>query len=127
MGRALLPGLPRSLRLSASAAILLSATLPASAATTETICRIRTVPGDGFLTIQAVARSETPLQGRYRLLLDKNSESGRSRNVQSGPFALTPGQDEILSSVTLDGSAKGHVAAELTLEWSQGRSSCQFP
>ena len=125
--RARIPG-PRQLPwLTAFAAILFSATPPASAADSNTVCRIRTIPGDGFLTIQAVARSDAPLQGRYLLLLDKNSETGRSRNVQSGQFALPPGQEEILSTVTLDESAKGHMAAELTLDWSQGRTSCHSP
>jgi len=111
----------------ASATILLGAALPASAASQGVTCWIRTTPSAGLLTIQAMARSDTHLQGRYSFLLDKNSDTGSSRNVQGGPFALSGGQDEVLTTTTLEGSAQGHFTAELTLDWSQGRTSCRSP
>lgn len=113
--------------MTASATILLGATLPASAASQGVKCWIRTTPSADLLTIQAMARSDTPLQGRYSFLLDKNSEAGSSRNVQGGQFGLSGGQDEVLTTVTLEGSAQGHFTAELTLDWSQGRTSCRSP
>ncbi|GJD35127.1 curli-like amyloid fiber formation chaperone CsgH [Methylobacterium aerolatum] len=121
------PGSFLSSLLTAGVLILSSATPPASAASPGVSCRIRSTPGDGLLTVQAVAHSDTPLRGRYVFLLDKDSEAGSSRNVQSGQFALSGGQDDVVSAVSLEKSAEGHVKAELTLDWTQGRTSCRFP
>ncbi|GLS43633.1 curli-like amyloid fiber formation chaperone CsgH [Methylobacterium brachythecii] len=90
-------------------------------------CQIRSDSAAGLLRLQAVARSDADLQGRYRLFVLKRSETGTSQNVQSGDFSLTSGTETTLSSLALDGSARGHYEAKLILEWDQGSTSCQSP
>jgi hypothetical protein len=113
--------------LSGFAAALAATILPATPSAAAVTCRIQAEPVAGYLRLQALARSDEDLQGRYLFSLNKHSATGTSRNVQSGSFALRPGQDEVLSTVTLDGSAEGHYAANLALEWDQGSTSCHSP
>ncbi|HEU4660659.1 MAG TPA: curli-like amyloid fiber formation chaperone CsgH [Pseudolabrys sp.] len=90
-------------------------------------CQIRAEPANGYLRLQAIARSNEQVSGRYRLLVSKNSASGSSQNVQSGSFNLTSGRERVLSTVVLDGSAIGHYHAQLSLDSDQGRVSCSSP
>lgn len=90
-------------------------------------CQIRAEPENGYLRLQAIARSNEQVSGRYRLLVSKNSASGSSQNVQSGSFDLISGRERVLSTVVLDGSAIGHYHAQLSLDSDQGRVSCSSP
>lgn len=90
-------------------------------------CHIRSDSSSGLLRLQAVARSESDLQVRYRLFVLKRSQTGTSQNVQSGDFSLISGTETTLANLALDGSARGHYEAKLILEWDQGSTSCQSP
>jgi hypothetical protein len=93
--------------------------------TTE--CFIRAEPVSGLLRLEAVARSNEALRGRYSLSVLKRSASGTSSNSQSGSFSLSPGRDGILTTLMLEGSAQGHYQAKLTVTWDQGSVSCVSP
>jgi hypothetical protein len=90
-------------------------------------CAIRAEPGADSLRIDAVARSMTAANGRYRLLIVKGSATGRSSSVQSGRFALEPGRAQVLTTVVLDRSAVGHYRAELSLQSDQETLTCTSP
>lgn len=90
-------------------------------------CQIKAEPTSQFLRLQALAGSDTDLQGQYSLRVSKRSETGSSQNAQSGDFALSAGSPAILSTLTLDPSALGHYEAKLVLTWDQGSISCQSP
>jgi hypothetical protein len=90
-------------------------------------CHIRATPGPGMLKLEAVARSDQTLSGTYHLAVKKQSSSGVSQNVQSGPFAVNPGRDQVLTTVVLDRSADLTYSANLSLKWDRGSISCSSP
>lgn len=98
---------------------------PNAAAVIE--CAIRAAPQSGYLRIDATARSVRSASGQYRFVIDKQSNTGRSSNTQSGSFVLQPGQEQVLTTIILDRSAADHYRAELTLESDQGRLTCTSP
>ena len=90
-------------------------------------CAIRAEPRSGLLRIEAVARSAEPRDGRYRFLVTKSSETGRSSSVQSGTFVLQDGGEQVLTTVVLDQSAIGSYRADLSLESDQENATCTWP
>jgi len=90
-------------------------------------CWIRAKTNASFLRLEAVARSESVISGRYKMSVVKQSASGTSDNFQSGEFQLAARQEAVLTIIGLDRSAEGHYAAQLRLEWNQGSISCSSP
>jgi hypothetical protein len=91
-------------------------------------CQIRVTSQNDMLRLEAVANGPKPATGTYRLDILKQSPSGTSQNVQSGAFELDAGRDAILTTVVLDGSARGHYRARLTLDTKEfGSVSCVSP
>jgi hypothetical protein len=93
----------------------------------DVACRIVATDEAGLLRLDATAQSRRALRGAYVFTVSKRSSSGTSENVQSGEVSLNPGRGSILTSVVLDGSAKGHYSAKLSLKWDQGSVSCFSP
>ena len=91
-------------------------------------CQIRVTSQNDMLRLEAVANGPGSATGTYRLDILKQSPSGTSQNVQSGAFELDAGRDAILTTVVLDGSARGHYQARLTLDSKEfGSVSCVSP
>jgi hypothetical protein len=91
-------------------------------------CQIRVTSQNDMLRLEAVANGPKQATGTYRLDVLKQSPSGTSQNVQSGAFELDAGRDAILTTVVLDGSARGHYRARLTLDTKEfGSVSCVSP
>ena len=91
-------------------------------------CQIRVTSQNDMLRLEAVANGPKPATGTYRLDVLKQSPSGTSQNVQSGAFELDADRDAILTTVVLDGSARGHYRARLTLDTKEfGSVSCVSP
>ena len=90
-------------------------------------CVIRVESATDVLQIEAVARSARPTSGRYRLLIAKDSASGRTNSTQSGTFAIEAGRAQVLTPLVLDRTAIGHYRAELTLQSDQETSTCTSP
>jgi CsgH protein len=103
-------------------AISLPAANPTSAG-----CQIRASILPSGLRLEAVADAQAPIAGEYKLTVAKDSESGSSRNVQSGAFQADAGQQQVLATIILDRSAVGHYSATLSLEWDDGHESCSSP
>lgn len=99
----------------------------ATASNAGVACTVEAEPTSQFLRLQALARADRDLQGQYSLFISKESETGTSRNVQSGDFALSANSETVLSTLTLDRSALGHYEAKLVLTWDQGSISCHSP
>jgi hypothetical protein len=99
-------------------------TAPSDAAFT---CHVRAALASGMLRIEAVAQARSAVQGRYALALLKDSTSGTVRTVQSGAVALAAGEERVLTSVSVEPSAAGHVRAELALDTDLGRTICSYP
>jgi hypothetical protein len=97
------------------------------AATAAIECAIRVESLPELVRLEAVARSPSPAAGRYRFRIHKHSESGRSDTSQSGSFTLEAGQEQVLTTVELDRSARGGYRAELVLESNQGSVTCTSP
>ena len=90
-------------------------------------CQIRVTPQNDMLRLEAVANGRRTATGTYRFEILKQSSTGTSQNVQSGAFALDADRDAILTTV-LDGSARGHYQARLTLDSQEfGSVSCVSP
>lgn len=100
--------------------------MPASS-TAAIECVIRAQPNKDFVRLEAVVRSETPVAGRYNLVVVKRSATGSSNNMQSGTFALQDGAEKVLTTLTLDRSAIGHYRAELSLQSDRGSFTCTSP
>ena len=91
-------------------------------------CQIRVTSQNDMLRLEAVANGPGSATGTYRLDILKQSPSGTSQNVQSGAFELDADRDAILTTVVLDGSARGHYRARLTLDLKEfGSVSCVSP
>jgi hypothetical protein len=103
--------------------------LSSAAEPTMTIgCQIRVTPQNDMLRLEAVANGRRTATGTYRFEILKQSSTGTSQNVQSGAFALDADRDAILTTVVLDGSARGHYQARLTLDSQEfGSVSCVSP
>ena len=99
----------------------------ATASIAGVACTVEAEPTSQFLRLQALARADRDLQVQYSLFVSKESETGTSRNVQSGAFALSANSETVLSTLTLDRSALGHYEAKLVLTWDQGSISCHSP
>jgi hypothetical protein len=91
------------------------------------VCHIHAIEQHGMLRLEAVATAQEPVRGQYRFEVLKQSSSGTSQNVQSGAFDLQPNRDNLLTTVTLDGSAFGHYQAKLTLGTDTGSVTCGSP
>ena len=91
-------------------------------------CQIRVTSQNDMLRLEAVASGPETATGTYRLDVLKQSPSGTSQNVQSGAFTLGADRDAILTTVVLDGSARGHYRARLSLDTKEfGSVSCVSP
>lgn len=91
-------------------------------------CQIRVTSQNDMLRLEAVANGPETATGTYRLDVLKQSPSGTSQNVQSGAFTLEADRDAILTTVVLDGSARGHYRARLSLDTKEfGSVSCVSP
>jgi hypothetical protein len=91
------------------------------------VCHIRVTLNDVTVRLDAVAGSRENMSGRYRFELLKKSETGTSRNVQSGAFNLKANAEDVLTTTFLDSSALGHYQAKLVLDTSSGSVSCVSP
>jgi hypothetical protein len=96
---------------------------PSSAAT----CRIHVSEEADGLRLEAIAFARRTIAGHYKLSVAKESASGSSQNLESGDFNTDGTHEQILATVTLDRSAIGHYRATLSLEWDEGRVSCNSP
>ncbi len=77
--------------------------------------------------LSAIARSNAPARGSYRLVFSKETGSGNSRSFQDGPFELQPNAARILARTAFEAAAAGHVRASLRLETDRGIVKCAFP
>jgi hypothetical protein len=93
----------------------------------DVACRIVASDAAGLLQLEAIAQSRRALAGAYVFTVSKHSASGVSDSTQSGQVALEAGRPSILTRIALDGSAKGHYSAKLSLTWDQGSVSCLSP
>ena len=93
----------------------------------DVTCRIVASDEAGSLRLDATAQSRRALVGAYVFTVSKRASSGTSENVQSGEASLIAGRWSTLTSIVLDGSAKGHYSAKLSLTWDQGSVSCLSP
>ena len=93
----------------------------------DVTCRIEASDEAGLLRLDATAQSPRALAGAYVFTVSKHSASGTSENVQSGRASLNAGRRSILTSIVLEGAAKGHYSAKLSLTWDQGSVSCHSP
>ena len=90
-------------------------------------CVIRAEPAKDFLRLEAIARSDAAAVGKYSFSVVKQSSTGSSNNAQRGSFALTPGREQVLTTLILDRSAIGNYRAELSLQSDQERFTCTSP
>jgi hypothetical protein len=91
-------------------------------------CKILVTPQNDMLRLEAVANGRGAATGTYRFEIFKQSSTGTSQNVQSGAFELEADRDAILTTVVLDGSARGNYRARLTLDSKEfGSVSCVSP
>jgi hypothetical protein len=90
-------------------------------------CAIREDAKGRFLQLNALVRSDLPVNGRYDFFVVKQSETGSSQNRQSGAFELMSEREKVVTTILLDRSALGHYRAELSVESGQGRVSCRSP
>ena len=91
-------------------------------------CQIRVTSQNDMVRLEAMAKGRETATGNYRFEILKQSSSGTSQNVQSGTFALEPDRDTILTTVVLDGSARGHYKARLVLDSQEfGSVACVSP
>ncbi len=90
-------------------------------------CQIRASLVPSGLRLEALADPHEAIAGEYRLSVTKDSESGSSRNLQSGAFQVEAGKQQILATIILDRSAVGHYNATLSLKWENGHESCSSP
>ncbi len=90
-------------------------------------CALRAEATDVGLRIEAVGHATVALHGHYELTVAKESQTGSSRNVQSGRFDLEAGENRILANVLLDRSAIGHYRAVLALERNGTGVLCKSP
>ncbi len=103
-------------------------TSPATEPKMTIACQIRVTSQNDMLRLEAVANGRETATGTYRLDVLKQSPSGTSQNVQSGAFELNADRDAILTTIVLDGSARGHYRARLTLDTKEfGTVSCVSP
>ncbi|WP_162944052.1 curli-like amyloid fiber formation chaperone CsgH [Rhizobium sp. CCGE531] len=106
--------------------LLFSCIVPASSqAGVE--CLIKTDRKEQFLVVQAIARSEGAVSGRYRLVLVKHSAAGTSQSIQQGNFALRPDSDGLLATTVVDASDQVELTARLLIETDRGTSQCGLP
>lgn len=101
--------------------------VPAQPNLAGVVCEIRVSEIQGGLRLEAVAGTHRPVNGSYRLSVVKDSESGKSTNIQSGVFQAEAAQEQIVTTVVLDRSAAGHYKAILSLKWEDGQQSCSSP
>ena len=91
-------------------------------------CAIRALPEQGMLRLEAVVTVRQAASGSYKFEVSKQGPAGTSRNVQSGTFDKAAGQDTLLTTVILDGTARGHYRARLSLDSEEfGSISCVSP
>ena len=91
-------------------------------------CKILVTPQNDMLRLEAVANGRRAATGTYRFEILKQSSTGTSQNVQSGAFELDADRDSILTTVVLDGSARGNYRARLILDSKEfGSVSCVSP
>ena len=91
-------------------------------------CKILVTPQNDMLRLEAVANGRGSATGTYRFEIFKQSSTGTSQNVQSGAFELEADRDAILTTVVLDGSARGNYRARLILDSKEfGSVSCVSP
>jgi hypothetical protein len=108
--------------------IMRIAVASATGTTMNVGCQIRAIPYNDMLRLEAVAVGPRPATGNYQFEVFKQSSSGTSQNVQSGEFELDAGRDTILTTVILEGAARGRYRARLTLDSQEfGRISCVSP
>jgi hypothetical protein len=89
-------------------------------------CGLRAQTMSGFTRLDALASSAVPVSGHYVLRTAKLSPGGSSRNMQSGTFSLSPGEERTLSTLITDAAAD-QFEAQLVLEWKDGTRTCTSP
>ncbi|PVA05200.1 curli-like amyloid fiber formation chaperone CsgH [Thalassorhabdomicrobium marinisediminis] len=88
-------------------------------------CKIDKQPTARGFQLSGVVWSETaaPGSGRYRLSILKEGASGRSSSMQEGLFALEPGEEQRLSTVSVSVGRGDNVNATLVIV-SEGEEVC---
>jgi hypothetical protein len=116
---------------SACAAVLVMTRMTpawAAEATMTIACQIRATTLNDMLRLEAIAKGPRAASGTYQFEVFKQSPTGTGQNIQSGAFELETGRDATLTTIILDGGARGHYRARLTLNSQEfGRISCVSP
>lgn len=84
-------------------------------------CLVRATELSGAVHLEAVVSGKTALAGEYQFEVRKSGGGGSANISQGGTFESGPGQQTVLSEVTLGGG--GHATAELSITRT-GRKTC---
>jgi hypothetical protein len=85
-------------------------------------CEIRVSDTALGWQVEPVALSPVAMSGAYDFTVAKVSKGGTAMSTQSGDFVTVPGAPTVLGTAVFD--RKGSIAAELTVRWSGGATSC---
>ncbi|MFK0164997.1 curli-like amyloid fiber formation chaperone CsgH [Rhizobium sp. NPDC090279] len=90
-------------------------------------CLVTADRREPFVVVRAIARSDMPVSGTYRLVLIKHSTAGTSHSIQQGSFDLQPGSDNLLATTMVDAGDDTELIAKLLIETDRGMSQCELP
>jgi len=90
-------------------------------------CQVTVDKREPFFVLRAIARSDVPISGTYRLVLIKHDTAGTSHSLQQGSFDLQPGSDSILATTMVDAGDESELIAKLLIETERGVSQCELP
>jgi len=90
-------------------------------------CLVTADRREPFLVVRAIARSDVPISGTYKLVLIKHSMAGTSHSIQQGSFDLQPGSDSLLATTMVDAGDETELIAKLLIETDRGISQCGLP
>ena len=105
--------------------LLLPRIAPASQTGIE--CLVTADKREPFLVVRAIARSDVPVSGTYKLVLIKHNIEGTSHSIQQGSFDLQPGSNNLLATTMIDAGDDAELIAKLLIETDRGTSQCELP
>lgn len=88
-------------------------------------CEIREASRSGGVTLQPVVVAEKKVSGSYLFTVESRTGGGRSSSTQGGDFSLRPGEEAVLSEVSLGLARGARYDAELTLDWNGEAVTCE--
>lgn len=94
---------------------------PAHASQDSARCELRVSKRGGGTTLEGVVIASKAVSGSYRISVAASSGAGSSDIDQSGEFSASPGQPVSLGVVQI---GSGGYAANLTIKWAGGSTSC---